>query len=448
MAAGLRARWARILPERYIVYRGSRGARQVRLSPATQLVCLAALCGGLAVIGQLATGYLAFDRLVAAKEAEAVEAEMSNAELRNLVIRLQARLHTAQDRLSPSMAASDRMRGELYTTEMRLREVEAARDRALGQRDEASAKAAAEEEVVAARNGQIARLGRTLEAVRGELRQVDAQRSATAARLARAEGELPTTKTRLDQTRAAADMAERARLAQIADDRLRPAVAAFPTPTLVSDAIEKGRAAGGDPARHGWGEVERLLTSAGVDIDRFMARFGAARTFQGGPFVALDPRKQRPAPGEVAPETMESMLGSLPLAAPLAEYQLESRFGARLDPLNGQRSMHTGLDLSAPFRSRVYNTAPGVVVHAGSRGEYGKVVEIDHGSGIVTRYAHLHRVSVVVGQRITGRQQIALLGSTGRSTGPHVHYEILVNGVPQNPERFLKVGKTTLAAVK
>jgi murein DD-endopeptidase MepM/ murein hydrolase activator NlpD len=446
MAAGLRARWARILPDRYIVYRGSRGARQVRLSPAAQLVSLAAFCGGLALVGQLATGYFAFDRLVAAKEAEAVEAEMSNAELRDLVIRLQARLHTAQDRLAPSIAASDRMRGELYTTEMRLHEVEAARDRALKQRDEALAKAVAEEEVLAARNGQIARLGRTLEAVRGELRQVDAQRSATAARLA-AEGERRTTKTR-DETKPAGDIAESARLAQIADDRLRPAVAAFPTPTLVADGAGTERAKGSDPARQGWGEVERLLTSAGVDIDGFMARFGAARTFQGGPFVALDPRKRKPAPDEVAPEAMESMLGSLPLAAPLAAYQVESRFGARTDPLNGQRSMHTGLDLSAPFRTPVYNTAPGVVVHAGSRGEYGKVVEIDHGSGIVTRYAHLHRISVVVGQRIAGRQQIGLLGSTGRSTGPHVHYEIQVNGVPQNPERFLKLGKTTLAAVK
>ena len=428
MGAALKACWARILSERYIVYRGSRGARHVRLSRATQLVSLAVLCGGVALVGHLATGYLAFDRMVAAKEAKAVEAEMSNAALRDRVIQLQLRLRAAQDQLSSSMAVSDRMRGELYTTEMRVREAEAARDRALGQRDEALAKAAAEEETVAARNGQIARLGRSLEAVRGELRQVDAQRSATAARLAKAEGELRTTKTGIHQSASSA--------------------AAVPVSTLVSEGAEKGREAGVDPVRQGWGEVERLLTSAGVDIDRFMARFGAVRSFQGGPFVALDPRKQKPASGEVAPDAMMSMLGSLPLAAPLADYQVESRFGPRIDPVNGQRSMHTGVDLSAPFRTPVYNTAPGVVVHAGWKGEYGKVVEIDHGSGIVTRYAHLHRVSVVVGQRIAGREQIGLLGSTGRSTGPHCHYEILVNGVPQNPERFLKVGKTTLAAVR
>jgi murein DD-endopeptidase MepM/ murein hydrolase activator NlpD len=108
--------------------------------------------------------------------------------------------------------------------------------------------------------------------------------------------------------------------------------------------------------------------------------------------------------------------------------------------------MHTGLDFSAPFRSPVYNTGPGIVIYAGPKGEYGKVVEIDHGGGIVTRYAHLHRTLVVRGQRLGEREQIGQLGSTGRSTGPHVHYEVLVNGVPQDPEKFLAIGRSVLAA--
>jgi murein DD-endopeptidase MepM/ murein hydrolase activator NlpD len=102
--------------------------------------------------------------------------------------------------------------------------------------------------------------------------------------------------------------------------------------------------------------------------------------------------------------------------------------------------MHTGLDLSAPFKSPVYNTAPGTVIFAGAKGEYGRVVDIDHGSGIVTRYAHLHRIMVVKGQHLAGREQIGQLGSSGRSTGPHVHYEVQVNGVPQDPEKFLQAG--------
>jgi murein DD-endopeptidase MepM/ murein hydrolase activator NlpD len=80
------------------------------------------------------------------------------------------------------------------------------------------------------------------------------------------------------------------------------------------------------------------------------------------------------------------------------------------------------------------------VIFAGSKGEFGRVVDIDHGSGIVTRYAHLHRITVALGQRLAGREQIGLLGSSGRSTGPHVHYEVQVNGVPQDPEKFLQAG--------
>jgi murein DD-endopeptidase MepM/ murein hydrolase activator NlpD len=201
-----------------------------------------------------------------------------------------------------------------------------------------------------------------------------------------------------------------------------------------------------DAARLGWGEAERLLRAVGIDIERFLDRF-AIPARQGGPFVAVDPRKRRLG-GEVGPDEIQTALRSLPLVAPLDSYQLESRFGTRVDPLNRQKSFHTGLDFSAPFRSPVYNTAPGIVIHAGGKGDYGRVVEIDHGSGIVTRYAHLHRVTVAVGQKLVGRQQIGLLGSTGRSSGPHVHYEILVNGSPLDPERFLKLGRTTLISTQ
>jgi murein DD-endopeptidase MepM/ murein hydrolase activator NlpD len=128
----------------------------------------------------------------------------------------------------------------------------------------------------------------------------------------------------------------------------------------------------------------------------------------------------------------------------LSQYQLESRFGARVDPFNHHQSIHTGLDFAAPYKTPVYNTAPGTVIFAGAKGEYGKVVDIDHGSGIVTRYAHLHRITVALGQHLTSRSQIGLLGSTGRSTGPHVHYEVLVNGVAQDPEKFLEAGKNAL----
>src|SRR5208282_6171530 len=107
------------------------------------------------------------------------------------------------------------------------------------------------------------------------------------------------------------------------------------------------------------------------------------------------------------------------------------------DPFNRRPSFHTGLDLSAPYMSPIYATAPGIVTYAGYRGGYGRVVEIDHGNGISTIYGHMYRYMVSVGQRVAQHAQIGSLGSTGRSSGPHVHYEILVNGEPQDPERFI-----------
>ena len=113
----------------------------------------------------------------------------------------------------------------------------------------------------------------------------------------------------------------------------------------------------------------------------------------------------------------------------------------REDPENGHAGFHTGIDLRAPYDLPVYATAPGVVTFASYRNDYGKIVEIDHGNGITTRYAHLHAFTVSVGQRVAAHTQIGYLGSTGRATGPHVHYEVVVNGEPQDPEKFFGLAR-------
>jgi murein DD-endopeptidase MepM/ murein hydrolase activator NlpD len=105
-----------------------------------------------------------------------------------------------------------------------------------------------------------------------------------------------------------------------------------------------------------------------------------------------------------------------------------------------------GIDLSAPYVSPVHATAAGTVTYAGNRSDYGKVVEIDHGNGIATLYAHLHRYIVSVGQRVAEHEQIGFLGSSGRSSGPHVHYEVLVNNEPQDPEKFIGLARVIPAA--
>jgi murein DD-endopeptidase MepM/ murein hydrolase activator NlpD len=192
------------------------------------------------------------------------------------------------------------------------------------------------------------------------------------------------------------------------------------------------------------------MASTGADIERVLARLGVNPPDQGGPFIPFNPAKPQPQEDARRLEQLKQILKSLPLSAPLVEYRLESPFGARVDPLNHRQSFHPGLDMSAPYETPVFNTAPGIVTFTGYEGDYGKVVEIDHGMGISTRYAHLHRIMVARGQKLTGRQQIGQLGSSGRTTGPHVHYEVRINGVPQDPEKFLEagkdVGKTVLQA--
>ena len=134
----------------------------------------------------------------------------------------------------------------------------------------------------------------------------------------------------------------------------------------------------------------------------------------------------------------------LPLTAPLESYRVTSGFGDRTDPFNGEPALHEGIDLIGPLRSPVLSTAPGRVVFAGRKGSYGRMVEIDHGLGIRTRYAHLQSIAVKVGDRVEFRQKLGVMGSSGRSSGAHVHYEVLVNGKPKNPMNFLKAGKNVL----
>lgn len=130
----------------------------------------------------------------------------------------------------------------------------------------------------------------------------------------------------------------------------------------------------------------------------------------------------------------------IPLAHPTTQAPQTSSYGVRTDPFTGRPAMHTGLDFAGPYMTPIHATAPGVVSFVGQRTGYGNVVEIDHGGGFKTRYAHLQSSSVHVGERVAVGERIAAMGSTGRSTGVHLHYEVWVNGRPENPIRFLKAG--------
>ncbi len=140
-------------------------------------------------------------------------------------------------------------------------------------------------------------------------------------------------------------------------------------------------------------------------------------------------------------ESLRQLSGCLPWIAPVDSFQLTSNFGKRRDPITGQMAMHRGIDLAGWAGTPVLATSPGRVTYAGNKTGYGKFVEIDHGCGVVTRYAHLRKIAVKTGEVLTHRAEIGTLGTTGRSTGPHVHYEVVVNGREVDPAKFLEAGR-------
>jgi hypothetical protein len=130
-----------------------------------------------------------------------------------------------------------------------------------------------------------------------------------------------------------------------------------------------------------------------------------------------------------------------PSGWPIAFGYITSGFGARTDPFTGLRDFHPGIDFAAPEGSKVQAVAAGIVTEAGERNGYGNLVEIDHGNGYVTRYGHNEKLLVHVGERVLKGQAISLIGSTGRSTGPHVHFEVLLNGNVVNPAQYIEAAR-------
>ena len=197
--------------------------------------------------------------------------------------------------------------------------------------------------------------------------------------------------------------------------------------------------------------VEKVVRLTGLTADRLLEADTGSPRGQGGPFIAVEP-DALPADRLKANLStldarlqhslaLESVMRKVPLSAPLDSFSITSRFGKRRDPINRKWAAHYGVDLGSVFKSPVYVTAPGVVTYAGWSGKYGKVIEVEHGAGIKTRYGHLHKILVKKGRRLKFRDKIGLLGSTGRSTGAHLHYEILFKGKPKNPMKFIKAGR-------
>ncbi len=207
--------------------------------------------------------------------------------------------------------------------------------------------------------------------------------------------------------------------------------------------------------------MEKAVKISGLNLTKLIERTSINRKDErvGGPYVQFD------LPGVLLdinhendfhrypslPEQLENRLthwalmnkiiSQLPLAQPVDRHPITSKFGPRRDPFKRTWATHSGIDFGAPMRTPVYATGAGKVVYADWKGPYGRTVDIDHGNGIKTRYSHLRKIHVKVGDIVKPRQRVGLVGSSGRSTGAHLHYEVQRNGKAIDPYRFLKAGR-------
>ena len=191
--------------------------------------------------------------------------------------------------------------------------------------------------------------------------------------------------------------------------------------------------------------AESRLASLGLNPRAAFASFDN-KTSQGGPLLTLatsadgsiDPRFQRFGLSLARMDALERSVDHLPQALPASLEYISSGFGFRADPFTGAGAFHPGLDFRGPIGAPIYAAARGTISFVGQRSGYGNCVEIDHGNGLITRYAHMSGFRTVPGKAVEPGEVIGLIGSTGRSTGPHLHFEVRINDRPVNPRPFLE----------
>jgi murein DD-endopeptidase MepM/ murein hydrolase activator NlpD len=191
-----------------------------------------------------------------------------------------------------------------------------------------------------------------------------------------------------------------------------------------------------------------VISDLGLDMGQLES--AVPRTAMGGPFVPVklapdsspfDRQLYRINVTRSQVDRLNRTLALVPYRKPvIGEVEFTSGFGVRSDPFLGRPAMHTGLDFRAAMGDPVRATANGKVVSAGWSGGYGRMIEVDHGNGLATRYGHLSEIGVKIGDVVKIGQLIGEVGSTGRSTGPHLHYETRIDGEAVDPQKFLRAG--------
>jgi murein DD-endopeptidase MepM/ murein hydrolase activator NlpD len=346
------------------------------------------------------------------------ESQLSTAAFVDQVEQLEGTANRQRDAIEELYALRDALQRQLASRERQLDTMTAQRDRA---------------------RREISELGRTVSKIGRRLEQTVVQRDELNERLMEAESQVAEISNERDTGRRV-EVGLRWQLSRLENELGRLRARRETAQVWLKDWVLSSAEA-----------LEQLFDHTGVDVERLVARVAEPDLGQGGPLQTADlgpiasapiPRPDDSMSGKIHRlAALQRLARRLPLVSPLDHFNITSTFGKRRDPFTKGLAYHAGLDLGAAWGTEILATAPGRVVQASPNGAYGKMVEVDHGMGIITRYGHLQSINVEIGDEVAFRQPIGVIGSTGRSTGVHLHYEIRIDDKPYDPTKFLDAGR-------
>ncbi|MDX5383884.1 MAG: DUF5930 domain-containing protein [Rhodobacterales bacterium] len=437
LAIRVHATLERWFPERRLFLRSDTDTRFIRLKPATQLI---AFSGSALVVAWaiIATAILLMDSIGSGNFREQAKRDQRTYEMRLNVLASErdaraAEALAAQERFNSALGQISVMQSQLLESETRRREMETGIEviqttlrRTMREREAARVELAALKEQIEGGNGANGAVmasspaaGEAIDFLSMALAETAAERD-----LVRADAE--------EALIRADEMAFEIRLMQDQNDQ-------------IFRQLEEAMSVSVAP-------LDKMFRSAGLNTDSIISQVRRGYSGQGGPLTPLSFSTR--GDDTITPDTQRAnrILNQMdqlniyriaaekaPFATPVKSgFRFTSGFGVRRDPKTGGRRMHEGVDFAGPVGTPLYATADGTVIHAGWQSGYGRLVKIRHEFGIETRFAHLSKINVSVGQRVSRGDRIGDMGASGRVTGPHLHYEVRVGGQAVNPMIYIK----------
>lgn len=469
----LRSGFRRVLPERQIIVRTDGETSYLRLTTGVQLAVIGSWLVVAGWIGFATVGYYTQGEMILAKNEAIDRSRVAYRKLLDQVsdyqlsiVGITRDLKETEAHLRRLFSQNEALKQDLNSTEVALRTSEAERERIATARvslgDQLELLGSELRQMTGKNNALEAHIGtlrRHLETIEAEKAEIAAERAALDDQLWALHNELESSnsKVALLQNNVKAlkgdlrtVILERSAIASD-NDGLRTQLSSLQR-TLEEERdnhrAELRRIA--DRAQQNIRTVEEVIRRTGLKLNTIAPLPKKELMGQGGPFIPYHPDMKIDADEDTLRsslamrlqrwDSLRSVFTSLPLIPPVREYRVTSSYGPRIDPFNGRTAMHDGIDMAGPYKEPVTATADGEVVFAGRRTGYGRVVELDHGHGLVTRYAHLAKIAVRRGEIVKLGRTIGYLGTSGRSSGPHVHYEVRYHGKALNPAKFLKAG--------